>query len=98
MNAIPTLLVADDDRVARELLVEALGREGYRVRVAAGDVPDVDDVGLSVELPAPYALGDLSSAERLPRMAQQVFEHGELTRRQRNRLRTPRDCTCGEVH
>jgi two-component system response regulator AtoC len=31
----PALLVADDDQVARELLAEALGREGYRVRVAA---------------------------------------------------------------
>jgi DNA-binding NtrC family response regulator len=30
------LLVADDDQVARELLAETLGREGYRVRVAAG--------------------------------------------------------------
>ena len=32
----PLLLVVDDDQVARELLAEALGREGYRVRVAAG--------------------------------------------------------------
>ena len=32
----PVLLVADDDEVARELLAEALGREGYRVRLAAG--------------------------------------------------------------
>jgi len=32
----PVLLVADDDQVARELLAEALGREGYRVRLAAG--------------------------------------------------------------
>ena len=32
----PLLLVADDDQVARELLAEALEREGYRVRVAAG--------------------------------------------------------------
>src|SRR5207247_8520644 len=31
----PTLLIADDDKVAGELLAEALGREGYRVRVAA---------------------------------------------------------------
>jgi DNA-binding NtrC family response regulator len=30
------LLVADDDQVARELLAEALGREGFRVRLAAG--------------------------------------------------------------
>jgi DNA-binding NtrC family response regulator len=36
VSAAPVLLVADDDRVARELLAEALGREGYRVRVAAG--------------------------------------------------------------
>jgi len=31
----PALLVADDDEVARDLLAESLGREGYRVRVAA---------------------------------------------------------------
>jgi DNA-binding NtrC family response regulator len=31
-----SLLVADDDQVARELLAEALGREGYRVRLADG--------------------------------------------------------------
>jgi len=36
MTAAPALLVADDDQVARELLAEALGREGYQVRVAAG--------------------------------------------------------------
>jgi two-component system, NtrC family, response regulator AtoC len=32
----PGVLVADDDVVARELLVEVLEREGYRVRAAAG--------------------------------------------------------------
>ena len=36
MTATPTLLVADDDEVARDLLAEALGREGYQVKVAAG--------------------------------------------------------------
>ena len=36
MSAAPALLVADDDRVACELLAEVLRREGYRVRVAAG--------------------------------------------------------------
>ncbi len=36
MSRGPLILVADDDQVARELLAEALGREGYRVRVAAG--------------------------------------------------------------
>ena len=36
MSAAQTLLVADDDRVAGELLAEVLGREGYRVRLAAG--------------------------------------------------------------
>jgi DNA-binding NtrC family response regulator len=35
VNDLPALLIADDDQVARELLAEALGREGYRVRVAA---------------------------------------------------------------
>jgi DNA-binding NtrC family response regulator len=36
VSLAPLILVADDDQVARELLAEALGREGYRVRVAAG--------------------------------------------------------------
>ncbi|HEV8310373.1 MAG TPA: sigma-54 dependent transcriptional regulator [Methylomirabilota bacterium] len=36
MTAPPALLVADDDPVARDLLVEVLTREGYRVRAAAG--------------------------------------------------------------
>ncbi len=36
MSAGALVLVADDDQVARELLAEALDREGYRVRVADG--------------------------------------------------------------
>ena len=32
----PSILVADDDLVARDLLVEVLVREGYRVRAASG--------------------------------------------------------------
>ncbi|HEV8141844.1 MAG TPA: sigma-54 dependent transcriptional regulator [Methylomirabilota bacterium] len=35
MSNEPALLVADDDQVARELLGEALGREGYRVSMVA---------------------------------------------------------------
>ena len=35
MSAEPALLIADDDQVARELLAEALSREGYRVAVAS---------------------------------------------------------------
>jgi two-component system, NtrC family, response regulator AtoC len=35
MSTRPSLLVADDDQVARELLGEALGREGYRVSLVA---------------------------------------------------------------
>ena len=34
--ATASILVADDDAVARDLLVEVLTREGYRVRAAAG--------------------------------------------------------------
>ncbi|MGH7343567.1 MAG: sigma-54-dependent transcriptional regulator, partial [Candidatus Rokuibacteriota bacterium] len=34
--ASPVVLVVDDDQVARELLAETLGREGYQVRVAGG--------------------------------------------------------------
>ncbi|MBI4608730.1 MAG: sigma-54-dependent Fis family transcriptional regulator [Candidatus Rokubacteria bacterium] len=36
MTAPPTLLIADDDPVARDLLAEVLTREGYRVRAASG--------------------------------------------------------------
>jgi DNA-binding NtrC family response regulator len=36
MMATPAILVADDDPVARDLLVEVLVREGYRVRAAGG--------------------------------------------------------------
>ena len=36
MTPPPAILVADDDQVARDLLAEALGAEGYRVRVAGG--------------------------------------------------------------
>src|ERR1700675_2140921 len=36
MTSAPSVLVADDDAVARDLLVEVLTREGYRVRAAAG--------------------------------------------------------------
>lgn len=36
MATPPTLLVADDDPVARDLLGEVLTREGYRVRTASG--------------------------------------------------------------
>jgi DNA-binding NtrC family response regulator len=32
----PSILIADDDQVARDLLAEALGAEGYQVRVAGG--------------------------------------------------------------
>src|SRR5882672_3745816 len=59
---------------------------------------DIDDVGLTVELPAPHALGDLGSAERLPGMAQQVFEYGELARRQHDLLRTARHSARTEIH
>jgi len=34
--ATPAVLVADDDPIARDLLVEVLAREGYRARAAAG--------------------------------------------------------------
>jgi DNA-binding NtrC family response regulator len=36
MMGAPSVLVADDDAVARDLLVEVLMREGYQVRAAAG--------------------------------------------------------------
>jgi DNA-binding NtrC family response regulator len=36
VSSTATLLIADDDPVARDLLAEVLAREGYRVRAAAG--------------------------------------------------------------
>jgi two-component system, NtrC family, response regulator AtoC len=36
MTVPPSILVADDDPVARDLLVEVLAREGYRVQAATG--------------------------------------------------------------
>ncbi|MBI2215981.1 MAG: sigma-54-dependent Fis family transcriptional regulator [Candidatus Rokubacteria bacterium] len=51
-----SLLVADDDRVARDLLVEILEREGYRVRAAAGGL---ECVQLAEAAPPDLALVDL---------------------------------------
>jgi len=56
VSATPLLLVADDDQVARELLAEALGREGYSVRVAAGGE---DCLRLAETEPFDMALVDL---------------------------------------
>jgi two-component system, NtrC family, response regulator AtoC len=56
MSTRPSLLVADDDQVARELLGEALGREGYRVSlVASGE----ECVRLAETEPFDAALVDL---------------------------------------
>jgi DNA-binding NtrC family response regulator len=52
----PTILVADDDQVARELLVEALTREGYVVRGADGGAACVR---LAESQPFDVALVDL---------------------------------------
>ena len=60
MNDLPALLVADDDQVARELLAEALGREGYRVRVAASGE---ECVRLAEAEPYDMALVDLRMPE-----------------------------------
>jgi len=54
--AAPVLLVVDDDQVARELLAETLGREGYRVRVAGGGE---DALRLAGAEPFDMALVDL---------------------------------------
>jgi len=66
----PAVLVADDDAVARDLLVEVLEREGYRVRAAGGGVEaialaerEIFDVAL-VDLRMPDADG-LAVLERL---------------------------------
>ncbi|MBI2204330.1 MAG: sigma-54-dependent Fis family transcriptional regulator [Candidatus Rokubacteria bacterium] len=50
------IAVVDDDQVARELLAEALGREGYRVRVAASGE---ECVRLAEAEPLDLALVDL---------------------------------------
>jgi DNA-binding NtrC family response regulator len=54
--ASPLLLIVDDDQVARELLAETLGREGYRVRVAGGGEEALRLVGAE---PFDMALVDL---------------------------------------
>jgi len=54
--ASPVLLIVDDDQVARELLAETLGREGYRVRVAGGGA---EALGLAGAEPFDMALVDL---------------------------------------
>jgi two-component system response regulator AtoC len=51
-----TVLVADDDPVARDLLAEVLAREGHRVRVATGGT---DCVGLAEREAFDLALVDL---------------------------------------
>ena len=56
MSEHPSLLVADDDQVARELLGEALGREGYRVSVVASGE---ECVRLAESEPFDLALVDL---------------------------------------
>ena len=56
MTDAPTILVADDDQVARELLVEALTREGYVVRGADGGAACVR---LAESQPFDVALVDL---------------------------------------
>jgi DNA-binding NtrC family response regulator len=56
VSGAPALLVADDDLVARDLLVEVLEREGYRVRAAAGGE---ECLRLAAEEPFDLALVDL---------------------------------------
>jgi two-component system response regulator AtoC len=56
VTARPTVLVADDDPVARDLLVEVLTREGYGVRAAAGGE---ECVRLAEAEPVDLALLDL---------------------------------------
>ncbi len=60
MTTSPVLLVADDDPVARDLLVEVLTREGYRVRAAAGGH---ECVRIAETEPVDLALVDLRMAD-----------------------------------
>ncbi|HZW72988.1 MAG TPA: response regulator, partial [Caldimonas sp.] len=69
-QSTPAVLVADDDAVARDLLVEVFEREGYRVRAAGGGAEaialaerELFDVAL-VDLRMPDADG-LAVLERL---------------------------------
>jgi DNA-binding NtrC family response regulator len=59
MTAAPVVLVADDDAVARALLVEVLEREGYRVRAAA-------DGGACIEVAEAEALDAALVDLRMP--------------------------------
>jgi len=67
-SARPAVLVADDDAVARDLLVEVLEREGYRVRAASGGSEaialaerEVFDVALvDLRMPEPDGLAVLA--------------------------------------
>ncbi|OGK88573.1 MAG: hypothetical protein A2X52_07310 [Candidatus Rokubacteria bacterium GWC2_70_16] len=56
MTAPPTLLIADDDPVALDLLAEVLSREGYRVRAAASGE---DCLRLAEAEPVDLAIVDL---------------------------------------
>ncbi|MGH7278508.1 MAG: sigma-54-dependent transcriptional regulator [Candidatus Rokuibacteriota bacterium] len=56
MTDAPIVLVADDDPVARDLLVEVLEREGYRVRAAGGGQ---ESLRLAEQEPFDLALIDL---------------------------------------
>jgi two-component system, NtrC family, response regulator AtoC len=52
----PTILVADDDAVARDLLAEVLAKEGYRVRTASGGEECLD---IAASEPVDLAMLDL---------------------------------------
>jgi len=73
MMSAASILVADDDAVARELLVEVLTREGYRVRAAAGGAEairfaesEVFDVALiDLRMPDVDGLGVLARIRQL---------------------------------
>jgi two-component system response regulator AtoC len=60
VSAAPVLLVADDDAVARDLLVEVLTREGYQVRAASGGQACVR---IAETEPVDLALVDLRMAD-----------------------------------
>src|SRR6266540_3258633 len=90
-------LVAQPIAVAAQRLDER--RRALLVELAPqiADI-DVDDVAFAVELPAPHPLGDLRAAQRLAGMAQQILEHGELARCQRDRLGAVRYGARAEIH
>src|SRR4051794_34889211 len=64
--------------------LDALPRERYVDLAAQVADVDLDDVGIAVEVLVPHVMQQVGLADDLARMPQQVLEHRELPRRQRD--------------